>query len=79
MGTFSCRVRYVDTQGIKYAVEVQTESLYEAVALAAAEFRQDDVNASGPATMTEFTVTVLRKPTEPNIRLKQIQDWAKHW
>jgi len=78
MGASSCRVSYIDGQGIKHAVEVQAESLYEAVALAVAEFRQDNVNTSEPAMMTEFTVTVLRKPTEHNIRLKQVQDWAKH-
>jgi len=78
MSASSCRVSYVDGQGIEHAVEVHAESLYEAVALAVAEFRQDDVNTSEPAMMTEFTVAVLRKPTEHKIRLKQVQDWAKH-
>lgn len=31
-----------------------------------------------PAAMTEFTVTVFRKPTEHKIRLGQLQKWAEH-
>jgi hypothetical protein len=33
---------------------VDAETLYEAVALAVAEFRQDQINESSPGTMTEF-------------------------
>ena len=73
-----CRVSYIDNAGISHAVDLQAESLYEAVALAASEFRSDALNASQPGPMTEFTVTVFRNPTEHRIRLQQVAEWAAH-
>ena len=78
VGLSRCRVSYQDMDGLEHAVEVDAETLYEAVALAVAEFRQDQINESSPGTMTEFTVTVFRKPTEHKIRLGQLQKWAEH-
>jgi hypothetical protein len=52
-------------------VEVEAESLYEAVAQAVADFREDPLLFSHPSPMTEFTVAVLRNPTEHKIRLLQ--------
>jgi hypothetical protein len=68
----------VDGEGFEHPAEVDAESLYEAVALAVAEFRSDGLNTSEPALMTEFTIRVFRRPTEHKIRLKQVHDWAKH-
>jgi hypothetical protein len=34
--------------GLEHAVEVDAETLYEAVAMAVAEFRQDQINESSP-------------------------------
>ena len=42
--------------------EVDAESLYEAVAFAIAEFRAGEIKIDAPGPMTEFRVTVLRKP-----------------
>src|SRR5271157_4164567 len=39
MGVSRFRVSFTDAEGIPHAVEVQADSLYDAVALAAAEFR----------------------------------------
>jgi hypothetical protein len=36
-----CRVSFTDSEQTEYAVEVEAESLYEAVALAVADFRED--------------------------------------
>lgn len=68
---------YTDSDGIEHAVEVDAESLYEAVALAVAQFREDAVCPLDPAPMQEFTVEVIRKPVQHKIRLKQVQNWAK--
>ena len=38
--------------------DVDDEILYEAVAIAVAKFREDEVNHKDPETMTEFTVAV---------------------
>ena len=43
----------------EHAVEVEAESLYEAVALAVADFREDPLLRDGPGQMTEFSVAVL--------------------
>jgi len=53
-----CRVSFTDTNGILHNVEVQAESLYEAVALAVAEFRADKMTAEVGA-MTEFVIASI--------------------
>jgi hypothetical protein len=55
MGVSRCRVSFTDSEGISHAVEVQAESLYQAVALAVSEFRNDSVT-SMPGPMTEFMI-----------------------
>jgi hypothetical protein len=72
-----CRVSYTDPEGIIHAVEVDADSLYEAVALAVAEFRNDEIIIDAPAPMTEFCVTVLRKPVEHRVRFKKVQEWVR--
>jgi hypothetical protein len=71
-------VSFTDSEGIEHATEVECESLFEAVGLAVATFRDDELNTSEPGDMTEFTVTVFRNPTEHKIRLRQVKVWAKH-
>jgi hypothetical protein len=89
----SCRVSFTDSEGIQHAVEVEADSLYEAVALAVAEFRKDEMNTAGTVPMTEFTVTAYagnksprgsrvllvyyRKPLEHRIRLGQVLKWSE--
>ncbi|HEX4230362.1 MAG TPA: hypothetical protein VHZ07_16925 [Bryobacteraceae bacterium] len=60
---------YTDMEGVAHAIDIEAESLYEAVAISVAEFRQNDVNQTMPVPMTEFTVAVYRNPTEHRIRL----------
>jgi hypothetical protein len=71
-----CRVSYKNDDGL-HSVEVNAESLYEAVAEAVAEFRKDETVSNTPAPETEFTVFVLRKPVEHAIRLGKVMDWAQ--
>ena len=73
-----CRVSFADQDGILHAVEVDADSLYEAVAHAVAEFRASGPIKASPGPMTEFTVTVYRKPVEHRIRLIQVEKWAEH-
>ena len=71
-----CRVSFTDTNGIPHDVEVQAESLYEAVALAVAEFRADKLTAEvGP--MTEFVIAIHRPAVEHRLRLNQVTQWAQ--
>ena len=77
MGVSRCRVCYRNLDGIEHAVEVEAESLYEAVALAVAEFRDSDLEDLRPNLMSEFLVTVFRKPTEHRLRLRDVENWAQ--
>ena len=72
-----CRVSFTDSDGVLHGVDVDAESLYEAVAIAVAQLREDDVSPSNPGPMTEFTVAVYRNPTEHKIRLGQVAKWAE--
>ena len=78
MGSSCCRVSFTDSEGIHHGVDVDAESLYEAVAIAVAGFREDEVSPSDPTPMTEFAVLVYRTPTEHKIRLQQVLKWSEH-
>src|ERR1700744_2889367 len=71
-----CRVSYTDAEGV-HSVEVNAETLFEAVAQAVVEYRNDRTVSNPPGPETDFTVLVLRKPIEHFIRLKKIHDWAR--
>jgi hypothetical protein len=73
-----CRVSFNDSDGVLHGVDVDAESLYEAVAIAVAQFREDDINPLSPGPMTEFTVAVYRNPVEHKIQLGQVTRWAEH-
>jgi hypothetical protein len=62
MASSRCRVSFTDSEGILHAVDVDAESLYEAVAIAVASFREDDVSPSSPNPMTEFHRCGLSQP-----------------
>ena len=76
MSAARCKVSFTDSDGLSHAVHVQAESLYEAIALAMAEFRDDHI-VPRPAPTTEFSVTIERPPIEHRIRLSQVMKWAE--
>jgi hypothetical protein len=76
MASARCRVSFEDTDGITHSSHVQAESVYEAVALAVAQFC-DDPMVTRPAPATEFTVSIERPSVEHRIRLSQIAKWAE--
>ena len=73
-----CRVSFTNPDGVLHGVDVDAESLYEAVAIAVVQFREDDISPLIPGPMTEFTVAVYRNPVEHKIRLGQVAKWAEH-
>jgi hypothetical protein len=77
MSISRCRVTYLDQEGLDHSVEVEAESLYEAAAIAVAEFRQGEVITDTRGPMTESCVTVLRKPIEHRIRFNKVQEWLQ--
>jgi hypothetical protein len=69
-----CMVSFKDVRGIRHCVDVEAESLYEAVVLAVRRFRED------PWTERIGTATVLdveaREPaTKHSISLQQVERW----
>jgi len=71
-----CRVSYTDDAGT-HSVEVTAETLYEAVAQAVSEFKDDKTVPNQPGLETEFRVAVIRKPVEHFIRLRRVAEWAQ--
>jgi hypothetical protein len=55
-------VSYADAEGV-HSVEVNAETLFEAVAQAVLEFTDDKTLSAEPGPATEFTVAVLRRPS----------------
>jgi hypothetical protein len=77
MAAARCSVSFTDSDGLSHTAHVQAESLYEAVALAIAEFR-DDRMVPSPGPATEFIVAIERPAVEHRIRLSQVARWAEN-
>jgi hypothetical protein len=75
-----CRVTYRDIEGIEHSVEVEAESLYEAIAQAVKRFRHDDGWALCPPGPTcQFHVKVLKDaPVTYSVSLDKVQSFALH-
>ena len=71
-----CCVSYKNDEGLQ-SVEVTAETLFEAVAQAVVEFKEDKTITTAPGPETELTVVVIRKPAEHIIRLKRVHEWAR--
>jgi hypothetical protein len=74
MALRSCDVSFKDHRGVRHAVEVQAESLYEAVVLAIKTFRGDPwLERVAPGTTLDVEV---REPgTKHSITLAQVERW----
>ena len=74
MPTRFCTVSFQDARGIRHGVDVEAESLYEAVVLAVSRFRQDpwapQVNIS-----TVLEVDVREPSTKHSISLQHVERW----
>ena len=68
----ACTVSFTDHEGIRHAVTVQAETLYEAVVLAVRAFREHDC-VPGPASTMEVEA---RSPAVTHtVRLAKVHDW----
>jgi hypothetical protein len=69
-----CTVSFVDARGIRHAVDVQAESLYEAVVLGVSTLRTDPwIERVGRSTTLDVEV---REPgTRHSITLQQVERW----
>jgi hypothetical protein len=75
-----CRVSYRDAEGIEHAVEVEGESLYEAVARAVKVFRRDDGWCMDPPGVAcQLSVKMLKDaPVTYTVPLKKVVDFGLH-
>ncbi len=75
-----CRVKYRDIEGIVHQIDVQADSLFEAVAAAVHQFRKTNWCGHPPGPGCEFSVKLL--PETPaqtySVTLTQVQDFARH-
>jgi hypothetical protein len=70
----TCTVSFADTRGIRHAVDVQAESLYEAVVLAVTMLRADPwIERVGPSTALD--VEVREPATRHSLSLLQVERW----
>jgi len=76
MALLRCLVSFSGIDGIQHAVAVHAESLYEAVAMAVAEFRAEG-HSDSPAAGTEFSVAIQRPAVEHKIQLATVTKWAE--
>ncbi len=71
----TCTVSFTGTDGIVHAVEVSASSLYEAAALALAEFRKSWLVEVLPGRATRLTVTVRSPATSHELTVGKLEDW----
>jgi hypothetical protein len=71
----SCRVAFTDGAGVTHSVTIAASSLYEAAALALAEFKRCGfvMAMAGPAT--RLTVTVEVPATTHELSVARLQAW----
>ena len=68
-----CAVSFKDARGIRHAVEVQADSLYEAAVTGIKVLRADAwVENLGPATVLDIEV---REPAANAISVQQVERW----
>jgi hypothetical protein len=70
----SCTVSFKDPRGIRHSVDVEAESLFEAVVFAVSRFRKDPW-AGQIGTATLLDVEVREPSTTHSISLQQVERW----
>lgn len=73
----TCIVSFADSEGIRHSVEVTASTLYEAAALAIAEFRRCGFTANAPGPATRLTVAVKIPATYHEVQWGKIEAWLQ--
>ena len=74
MSTRLCTVSFQDARGVRHCVDVEAESLYEAVVLAVRRFREDPW-APQVVAATVLEVEVREPSTKHSISLQHVERW----
>jgi hypothetical protein len=73
----SCVVSFTDSGGIRHSIEVAAESLYEAAAMAIAEFRRNAwVDDLEPGATTPIAIQVKPPATTHEVSVRQLEKWV---
>ena len=70
-----CTVSFTDPTGITHAVEVSAASLFEAAALAVAQFRQCGFTDVALGAATSLSVTVHAPALTHSLRMSRLEAW----
>jgi hypothetical protein len=73
----SCRVTCRDIDGVEHTVEVNAESLYEAVARGLAVLRNADWVSQIGSGQTTITVAVKQPEVEHKVRMRDFEAWLE--
>ncbi len=71
----TCRVSFIDTQGMTHSVRVSATSLFEAAALGLAEFRKCAMMDAAPGPASRVTVVVESPGTAHEIPMQRLTAW----
>jgi hypothetical protein len=71
----SCRVSFTDSEGITHAATVAASSLYEAAALAVAEFRRCGLMDAAPGPATQLAIRVEAPSTMHALPVRKLMSW----
>jgi hypothetical protein len=69
-----CTVSFTDPDGLRHSVNVQAETLYEAVALAVRAFRE---HQCAPTPMTAFEVEARSPAVTHTVTMRKVEDWPR--
>lgn len=70
----TCTVSFTGHDGIRHSVNVQAETLYEAVALAVREFRAHDCP---PSTASEMEVEARTPSVKHTVSMGKLRTWLQ--
>jgi len=73
----ACRVSFTDAEGITHTAVVPASSLYEAAALALAEFRGCGLVETLPGPVTRLTVAVASPSTIHDVPMSRLSAWLE--
>ena len=74
MASKTCRVSFIDAEGVVHVTDVQAESLYEAAVLGIRALNRPDwIEVIGP--YTRITVRVHEPPVEHFVMFAQLAQW----
>jgi hypothetical protein len=73
----ACTVSCCDLKGVEHAIEVTSDSLYEAVAQGLRAFRENDWVEDIGRGQTTITVVVRQPAVEHKVRVRDFEEWLE--